>query len=94
MTHDPLCPFFYDHIGRELVRQTENPCTYCDLIARVREEERRKIDLQHERETNDLLRKILTRREKILSELWQREREENLRRIAELETKQLKLWHK
>lgn len=40
MTHDPLCPFFYDQIGRELVRQTGNPCTYCDLIARVREDER------------------------------------------------------
>lgn len=41
MTHDALCPFFYDHIGRELVRQTGNPCTYCDLITSVREDERR-----------------------------------------------------
>lgn len=40
MTHDPLCPFFYDHTGRELVRQTGNPCTYCKLIANVREDER------------------------------------------------------
>ena len=39
MTHDPLCPFFYDHTGRELVRQTGNPCTYCKLIANVREDE-------------------------------------------------------
>lgn len=39
MTHDQLCPFFYDHTGRELVRQTGNPCTYCKLIANVREDE-------------------------------------------------------
>lgn len=40
MTHDPLCPFFYDHTGRELVRQTGNRCVYCDLISRVRDDER------------------------------------------------------
>lgn len=38
--HDPLCPFFYDHTGQELVRQTGNGCVYCQLIARVREDER------------------------------------------------------
>ena len=42
MTHDPLCPFFYDHTAQELVRQTGNGCVYCQLIARVREDERRK----------------------------------------------------
>lgn len=41
MNHDPMCPFFYDHTGRELVRQTGNRCVYCDLIARVREDERK-----------------------------------------------------
>ena len=94
MIHDPLCPFFYDQTGRELVRQTGNPCTYCDLIASVREDERRKVDLQHERETNDLLRKILTKRDEILSEFWQRESDENRRRIAELENKRFNLRHK
>lgn len=39
MTHDPMCPFFYDHTAQELVRQTGNPCIYCDLIARVRQQE-------------------------------------------------------
>lgn len=42
MNHDPLCPFFYDHTGRELVRQTGNRCVYCDLISCVREDERQK----------------------------------------------------
>jgi hypothetical protein len=43
MSHDPLCPFFNDHVGRELVRQTGNPCVYCDLIDRVREDEKERI---------------------------------------------------
>ena len=43
MNHDPLCPFFNDHTGRELVRQTKNPCVYCDLIARAREGEKERI---------------------------------------------------
>ena len=50
MIHDPLCPFFYDHTGRELVRQTGNPCTYCKLIANVREDER---DKQYEAQSEN-----------------------------------------
>jgi hypothetical protein len=89
MKHDPICP------NGEMTWLPETSlCIYCLMIARVREDERQKIDLKNERETNDLLRKILTRREEILGEFWQREREENLRRITELETKQSKLWRK
>ena len=38
MTHDPLCPWFTDHLGRSLHQSTEQPCHYCNLIAKVRED--------------------------------------------------------
>jgi hypothetical protein len=39
MTHDPLCPSYTDHLGRSLHQSTEQPCHYCDLIAKVRADE-------------------------------------------------------
>jgi hypothetical protein len=44
MNHDPLCPWFTDHLGRSLHQSTEQPCHYCNLIAKVRKDEQRQRD--------------------------------------------------
>lgn len=74
--HDPMCPVTAIHPWQICL---------CEAFALVRQNERQKIELQKERETNEVLKKIITTRDKTLSDFWAREREDAAERISKLQ---------
>lgn len=75
-THDSMCPTVAIHPWQICL---------CPAIVQIREQERKDIELEKLKETINLLKKIIDRRDQILSENFERERQESLRRLEELE---------